>query len=154
MFFHYLRLLLSFQFFSSRNTQLVQPHCKMMMLKDCSFLSSSLISVWLHRLWLDGEYNSRQMLIQILISLNSIALTVPCLNGLGRPWWMSVAQICKTASWSAESNTFRKFYKRVLLQTEQSQKPTWLTCQQLLEFKKSQTPSQLISSIHLSKVFH
>ena len=38
---------------------------------------------------------------------------------IGKTIGMSVAQICKTASWSAKSTTFRKFYNKVLLQNEQ-----------------------------------
>ena len=38
---------------------------------------------------------------------------------IGKTIGMCVAQICKTASWSAKSTTFWKFYNRVVLQTEQ-----------------------------------
>ena len=47
----------------------------------CFFLSSSLICVLIHRLWLDWSYNSWQMLVLIWIFLNSIALIVPWLHG-------------------------------------------------------------------------
>lgn len=38
---------------------------------------------------------------------------------VGKTLKLSVDQICKTTSWSVKSTTFRKFYYRVALQTQQ-----------------------------------